>query len=717
MTAPSPRPLRPHRRRFFWGLAAALLVCLALGYLLLAGSLRNGARERAERTSLIALQALADVVERAAGPGAAAEEEDAGFAAELDAVPTDSAAPAEPPATGMGLGDELSAVIDGETAAPAAETGGEAVRQAVARFAKDHPEVRAVRVVTLETRELTASTAAADTGDKAAPRSLELREKPLFDLAQNLRAAVDGNRQGAEGGSVRAGEVAREWADAGGGKKILSLAVPVERDGQVVGMAQSESVLEATARPAFLPALLAWIVPVAAFLLLGFVLPEKRLLLAAVAVALLFGSLFWFGRQARALLGAEHAETAAQIARALAEESTRATATLEEIGAPAGAGPALDPLSWDTDLYRRPLGLASAPGAVDEAKLAAIRAADGRRMGRTTLLLAALGLLLLTFVGFGGASRTWRALVDHRQAYAYTAPALVGMLLLVFFPFFYGIALSFTNANIYNSEKPIGEIWVGFDNYADILSDFQITKDGAAGRAWDYSNFYWTLGFTVVWTVSNVTIGVTLGLLLALALNTKGLAFRAGYRVLLILPWAVPNYITALIFKGMFHQQYGVVNQIFQLVGLPAVAWFDHPLTSFAAVLTTNGWLSFPFMMVVALGALQSIPADLYEAARVDGASRWQQFASITLPSLKPALVPAVILSVIWTFNMFNIIYLVSAGQPSGATEILITQAYKLAFEQYRYGYAAAYSVVIFLILLVYGTWQNRVTRATEAVA
>jgi arabinogalactan oligomer/maltooligosaccharide transport system permease protein len=121
-------------------------------------------------------------------------------------------------------------------------------------------------------------------------------------------------------------------------------------------------------------------------------------------------------------------------------------------------------------------------------------------------------------------------------------------------------------------------------------------------------------------------------------------------------------------------------------------------------------------MMVISLGALQSIPADLYEAARVDGASRWQQFASITLPSLKPALVPAIILSVVWTFNMFNIVYLVTAGEPAGSTEILVTQAYKFAFEKYRYGYAAAYSTVIFGILLVYGTFQNRMTKATEGV-
>jgi arabinogalactan oligomer/maltooligosaccharide transport system permease protein len=294
---------------------------------------------------------------------------------------------------------------------------------------------------------------------------------------------------------------------------------------------------------------------------------------------------------------------------------------------------------------------------------------------------------------------------------------MVGMVVLVFFPFLYGIAISFTDQNIYNTSKPLTEIWVGLRNYVDIIGDFSIAKRTASGTlVFNYLNFYWTFLFTVVWTICNVTFGVTMGLLLALALNTKRLALRPVYRVLLILPWAVPNYITALIWKGMFHQQFGVINQMIQIFGGNPVSWFEKPFTSFVTVLTTNGWLSFPFMMVISLGALQSIPAEIYEAARVDGASRWQQFRAITLPSLKPALIPAIILSVVWTFNMFNIIYLVSQGEPASSTEILITQAYKFAFEKYRYGYAAAYSTVIFAILLVYGSIQNRVTRATEAI-
>jgi arabinogalactan oligomer/maltooligosaccharide transport system permease protein len=348
----------------------------------------------------------------------------------------------------------------------------------------------------------------------------------------------------------------------------------------------------------------------------------------------------------------------------------------------------------------------------------AVRAAPGAGdAGRALSASAVVGLATLLFVGLGGAARLGRALRVNRAAYAYTLPAMLAMVVLVFFPFVYGIVISFTGQTIFNVSQPLTDLWVGLTHYKDILGDFSVVRRGDDGAlALNYGNFYWTFLFTVIWTVTNVSIGVSVGLLLALALNVKGLTLRPIYRVLLILPWAMPNYITALIWRGMFHRQFGVVNYSLRLLGLEPLSWFDQPFTSFLTALATNGWLSFPFMMVVSLGALQSIPADLYEAARVDGATRWQQFTAITLPSLKPALVPAIILSVVWTFNMFNIIFLVTAGEPGGATEILITQAYKYAFQQYRYGYAAAYSVVIFILLLVYGTFQNRITHATEGI-
>jgi arabinogalactan oligomer/maltooligosaccharide transport system permease protein len=175
----------------------------------------------------------------------------------------------------------------------------------------------------------------------------------------------------------------------------------------------------------------------------------------------------------------------------------------------------------------------------------------------------------------------------------------------------------------------------------------------------------------------------------------------------------VPNYITALIWKGMFNRQFGAVNALLGLFGVEPVSWFSHFATAFAANVATNTWLGFPFMMVVTLGALQAIPKELEEAADVDGASSWQRFRHVTLPLLRPALLPAVILGSVWTFNMFNIIYLVSAGEPDGSTDILITEAYRWAFtRQAQYGYASAYALLIFGILLLWGRATRRLSEA-----
>lgn len=289
--------------------------------------------------------------------------------------------------------------------------------------------------------------------------------------------------------------------------------------------------------------------------------------------------------------------------------------------------------------------------------------------------------------------------VDHRTAYAYLSPAMIGMLVLVFVPVVFGIVLGFMERR-YNVFE-----FAGIDNYISILSDTDFRNP---------QSFYFKLAVTVMWTVTNVFLHVTIGLLLALLLNDSMLKARGVYRVLLIVPWAIPNYITALIWKGMFHRQFGAINFLLDALGFEPVAWFQTFWPSFLTNLSTNTWLGFPFMMVVSLGSLQSIPADLYEAAEVDGSTRWQRFRYITLPLLKPALVPAIIVGTVWTFNMFNIIYLVSGGAPNGATDILITDAFRWAFERDRYGYAAAYSTIIFLLLLVFTLVTNKATKATQ---
>ncbi len=583
----------------------------------------------------------------------------------------------------------------------------EKVAAAVTHFSNVHPEVKNIRVV--RGVRLLSSTVQSDTGDKIAPRRLARDEKWIFDAGQRLRASVQTNRD--EGVSRKAEvEITRTAAGA------LQLSTPIEEEEAVVGYVQMETTPRVDLmKSSWFAAMGALFLPLLLFTVICFFAKENRMVLAISALILLVATIFLFGRHALADLERDIAAQSKKTAARIQEEAAAGTRILEALSV--GASSPLQPSKWDVDIYRRPRGMFSDTGAVDEKKLKASTQDLKSQFNKVLILITLLCVAIFSLIAFGVISRLISTLIEYRQAYAYTMPAMIGMLVLVFFPFIYGIVLSFTGSTLYNTNKPITEIWVGFDNYKDILGDFGFAKRTPEGLVFNYSNFYWTFLFTIIWTVSNVAIGVTLGLILALMLNTKGLALKPIYRVLLIFPWAMPNYITALIWKGMFHQQFGVINQMIQIFGGTPISWFQKPLTSFITALSTNGWLSFPFMMVVSLGALQSIPGDLYEAARVDGASRWQQFRSITLPSLKPALIPAIILSVVWTFNMFNIIYLVTQGEPGGSTEILITQAYKIAFEKYRYGYSAAYSTVIFMILLIYGSIQNRVTRATEAIA
>ncbi|MDO9576429.1 MAG: sugar ABC transporter permease [Candidatus Cloacimonadales bacterium] len=328
------------------------------------------------------------------------------------------------------------------------------------------------------------------------------------------------------------------------------------------------------------------------------------------------------------------------------------------------------------------------------------------------ITLSILGGLLILFILTGLFERMLASIIRYRMAYSYIVPAMFGVFLLVFFPFVYGFLIGFTNYGLNDFGGNLVSYFTNLHNYSfgniiDILRTINFT---------DPHNFYYTLVHTILWTVINVTLHVSIGVGLALLLSNELLKGRTFFRVILILPWAIPNYITALIWRGMFHKQFGAVNGFLELLGFQPISWFTQVHTAFIANLATNVWLGFPFMMIIALGALQSIPKELYEASAIDGSSRWQSFWNVTFPLLKPAMIPAIILGTIWTFNQFNVIYLVSGGGPDGATELLITDAYKIAFEQYRYGYAAAYCIVIFLLLFFYGFWTNKISRASEGV-
>jgi arabinogalactan oligomer/maltooligosaccharide transport system permease protein len=285
----------------------------------------------------------------------------------------------------------------------------------------------------------------------------------------------------------------------------------------------------------------------------------------------------------------------------------------------------------------------------------------------------------------------------------YILPGGFGIALLSFAPLFSGIVLSFFRVKYgeYN--------FILFKNYTDILI-------GGLADIANPEGFYYTFFITVVWTLVNIFFHLTIGMAIALVLNKKGLKFKKIYSIIFIIPWAIPNYITALIWKSMFHKQFGSINNLLVFLGFERISWFTDTTTAFLANLFTNIWLGFPFMMVMTLGALQSIPPHLYDAAVMDGATKWQQFKYITLPMLKPALLPSIILGIIWTFNMFNVIYLVSGGEPNSSTDILITEAYRWAFERNgRYGYSAAYATIIFIVLYMYNYVTNKISNKGES--
>jgi len=268
-------------------------------------------------------------------------------------------------------------------------------------------------------------------------------------------------------------------------------------------------------------------------------------------------------------------------------------------------------------------------------------------------------------------------------------PAFLVMCTVILYPLLYEFNLSFRNVTLMNLKSNIYP-FVGFDNYLSILKD---------------STFYSTLLRTIIWTFVNVGITVCIGLFLAILLNAK-FPGKKIYRTLLILPWAVPSYISVLTWKGMFNSQYGAVNIILSKIfpWASSIPWLTDPTYTFLACIFINIWVGIPFMMMISIGGLQSISNELYEAADVDGATRWQKTKNITLPLMKSVLAPSIVLSCVWTFNVVNTILIMTSGVQSQKSQILVTLMYKDAFEYYRYGHAAAFSVIIFLILLCFSS-------------
>lgn len=299
------------------------------------------------------------------------------------------------------------------------------------------------------------------------------------------------------------------------------------------------------------------------------------------------------------------------------------------------------------------------------------------------------------------------------RAYLWLLPILLCMAVIVYYPLIYGLVLSFTNADQSNVALHLGSItfpatykFIGLQNYVHIVTDwFNPVSDGAH-----------ILLQTVIWIVANSIFHFVLGLGLALILNRK-MRFRSIYRVLLMVPWAMPQYVSAFAWLFLFNQQYGYIDVGLQSIGLPPIPWASDPSWALASVIIVNVWLGVPFMTVTLLGGLQSIPSELYEASSIDGASRWQTFRYITLPMLRPIAFLVTLLDVIWTFNLFSVIFLITGGGPFNRTQTLVTYAWSQSVQgSQKFGLGGAYGFIILIILLVFTVLYSRMLRSNETV-
>ena len=313
--------------------------------------------------------------------------------------------------------------------------------------------------------------------------------------------------------------------------------------------------------------------------------------------------------------------------------------------------------------------------------------------------------------------------------YLYLVPAFLVMAIITFYPLVYQIIISFTDFQTKDLLKGLASEnlnQVGLQNYIDILT---------GGLPVQNFDFFRVLIYNLWWAVTNVLIHVPTGIVIAVLLNTPGLWLKKIYRSLYILPIVVPPLVVATVWRNIFDEQYGAMNQFLTNAAMffghldpvrirwledftPPIPWLlpGGPLTlAYYAMMIANFWLGWPFMTLVATGALQSIPKDLYEAASIDGATGYQQFRNITVPLLRPAMMPATIYGFTLSFNLFNFVYFMTGGGPARSTEILVTFAYDLVRNLRLFGAAAAFSVIIFFVAFLIFLATTYITRATES--
>ncbi len=288
------------------------------------------------------------------------------------------------------------------------------------------------------------------------------------------------------------------------------------------------------------------------------------------------------------------------------------------------------------------------------------------------------------------------------SAYIWSTPSLILILLIVIFPIIYTGYISLTNMNVYHWNNY--EL-IGLENYKDALLVFD-------------NGFIAAFGVTFLWTIVNMVLQLIIAFIMASLLNIKRLRLRNVYKTLLIFPWAMPGYVSILLWKtGMYNSQFGLLNQWLQKLGLEPVRWLNSNVMAFISCTVVNLWLALPFMITIIDGALQSLDKSYYESALLDGATWLERTCYITIPMIKPIIAPSVIITTFTTFKQFDVIYLLTqqVGSKTGANvHTILTYAYEKAFITNNYGYSSAVSMIIFVVLIAFSSISNMKSKAQE---
>ncbi|KAB1437635.1 carbohydrate ABC transporter permease [Candidatus Galacturonibacter soehngenii] len=278
----------------------------------------------------------------------------------------------------------------------------------------------------------------------------------------------------------------------------------------------------------------------------------------------------------------------------------------------------------------------------------------------------------------------------------FSLPSMVLITMIIIFPIAFTLYISFTNMNLYHWDD---YRFIGMNNYIRALTKID-------------SGFLSAIVTTIIWTVLNMVLQIVISFFIALGLNIKGLKLGRLYKTLLMFPWAMPAYISILLWRvGMYNTEYGLLNKFITAIGLPKVEFLSENIPAFFSCMVLNLWMALPFLIMMMDGALQSVDHSYYESAKLDGAGWWARNIYITIPCIWPIIAPAIIMTTFTTFKQFDIIYLLTMqkGSLTGATlNTVITYAYQNAFVSNNYGLSSAVSIVIFGFIIFFSLFINR---------